>query len=163
MAFNYPYQTLNIEELRHLTAKDNTTARKALIDCLAMLQEILLDASSSPVRPFVQNSSMAASIIEETLSNFPQIAYVVRSAYDTTSEATRQAEADEIRQRVIREIRKNKETALELRQEYLSPSGPPNGATSTSEAANFIETFLTTLATQYDNLRYPNTQAMPAS
>jgi hypothetical protein len=59
-------------------------------------------------------------------------------------------------------LRKNKETALELRQEYISPSLPPTGARSRAEASGFIETFHSTLADQYDNLRYPNTAAIPA-
>ena len=162
MAFNFPYQTLSVQELRHLTGKDNSEGRKIFIDCLSMLQEILLDVSTSSVRPSLKNPDAAATIIEDLLSTFPKLAYVAQSAYDTTSEASKLAESAELRERIIAELRKNKETALELRQEYVSPSLPPNGARTRAEASGFIETFLSTLADQYDNLRYPNTAAIPA-
>lgn len=162
MAFNFPYQTLSVQELRHLTGKDNREARKIFIDCLSMLQEILLDVSASSVRPSLKSPDVAAAILEELVSNFPQLTYVAQSAYDTTSESSKLAESAELRQRIITELRKNKETALELRREYISPSLLPTGARNRAEASGFIEAFLSTLADQYDNLRYPNTAAIPA-
>jgi hypothetical protein len=127
-----------------------------------MLQEILLDVSSSSVPSAVKKPEVAATIIDELLSGFPKLGYVPRSAYDTTSETSQRLETDEIRERVLREVEKNLETALDLRKEYLFPSGPPGGAKNKAEAGGFIETFLSSLANEYENLRYPNTAAMPA-
>jgi hypothetical protein len=125
------------------------------IDCLAVLQGFLGRFSSDPIVSVFDDPEAVDNIIEEHLSRMPSLLSVSPSADTTTSSLSQlQEKADLLREFMIATIRNNKQIAMDLHKECISPK-----KTITYQVAfNLVDVYLNALVTQYRFLRYPNTQ-----
>ena len=155
MAYDSPFQVLTPEVVQLLSAEYNADLRGMYIDCLAVLQGFLGRFSSSPVVWVFDDSGEVDRIIEGYLSKMPALFSVSPSADTSTSSLDQlQARANLLRNFMIDTARKNKETAIDLHSQYVSPSR----VLARQTAFDLVENYLNALATQYRVLRYPNTQ-----
>ena len=155
MAYDSPFQVLTPEVVRLLSAEYNAGLRGMYIDCLAVLQGFLGRFSSTFVSSVFGDAAEVDSLIEGYLFKIPDLfARPPDSDIPTGSFDPLQAKANLLRDFMIETLRRNKETAIELYSECLSPK---RGLTRQA-AFDLVDNYLNALATQYRVLRYPNTQ-----
>lgn len=157
MAYDSPFQPLTPNVVHLLSADYNSELRGMYIDCLAVLQGFLGRFSSDPIVSVFDDAESVDNIIEELLSRMPSLLSVSPSADTTTSSRSQlQEKADLLREFMIATIRSNKQIAIDLYRECISPKK----AITYQAAFNLVDVYLNALVTQYRFLRYPNTQPL---
>jgi hypothetical protein len=128
--------------------------RTLYIDCLALLQGLLGRFGSGPISSSF-DPQLVDRLIEENLNRIAAILTIPENADTTSPDYKRSvAEIEMLSAFLIDTMRINKETALDLYAECISPKK----AFTPQAAYLFADTFLNVLISQYKYIRYPQEQ-----
>ncbi|MGH9931338.1 MAG: hypothetical protein ACREA9_19200 [Pyrinomonadaceae bacterium] len=133
MAYNYPFQLLNAEvDIPLLTSSKDATY--AYINCLALLQCMLLPLSTHPRFQDVDSLDTVRDAMEDSFARIPAA--------------------------LLKTIKKNQETALDIITEANAKEGVRQGATS-AQISKAADDYLDGLVIQYSILRQARFEETP--
>ena len=133
MAYDYPFQLLNPNsDIPLLTSSKDATY--AYINCLALLQGILLPLSSHPTFYHINDIDMVKDAMEESFDKIPTALHT--------------------------KIKKNQETAFDIIKEANPTEGVRRGATQ-AQILKAADDYLEGLLIQYNILRQAGFEEAP--